>query len=120
MMIAVDHVSYGENKYMEIHGITYPEAEEIILKATDPGMNPDLEGTFWTITSNYVGTFNSNQIFIIDEISHLMLGAPFSKYIKTINKGHVNVGTFKLELKTVIVLEEVTENINRLKNEYMI
>jgi hypothetical protein len=46
MLIAVDYVSYEANKYMDIHGISYPDAQEVVLRALDPGMNPDLEGTY--------------------------------------------------------------------------
>lgn len=44
MLIAVDYVSYEYNKYMEIHVVTYPDAEEIVLRSIYPGMNPNLNG----------------------------------------------------------------------------
>jgi hypothetical protein len=53
-------------------------------------------------------------IFIINEISHLMLGAPFSKYMKLINTSTLEHGSYKLELKTVIKIELLTENYTKI------
>lgn len=44
-----------------------------------------------------------------------MLGYPFSKYMKLINNFQPSKGSFKLELKAVIEIENITNCYNYVK-----